>query len=164
MSPPLDAPRVKSLAGADLAAHIDGGARGNPGAAGYGVYLTDADGAPVDEIYGFLGVRTNNVAEYAGLIAALEYAIRAEADSLYVRSDSQLLVRQVNGQYRVKNAGLKPLFRRIKERTARLGRFRIEHVYREDNKDADALANRAMDESGGSGHFTTADILGDSAG
>jgi ribonuclease HI len=151
---------VKPLAGGALRAQIDGGARGNPGAAGYGVHLTLPDGKVWDEVWGFLGVRTNNVAEYAALLAALEYALRAGATSLHVRSDSQLLVRQILGEYRVKNPGLQPLFRRARARISRLGRFRIEHVFREQNEAADALANRAMDEGAGSGHFSAADLLG----
>jgi ribonuclease HI len=153
---------VRSTPGALLVAHIDGGARGNPGKAGYGVHLTVNDQEPVDEVYGFLGVRTNNVAEYAGLIAALEYALRAEASGLQVRSDSELLVRQIQGRYKVKNPSLQVLFRRAKERIAKLRSFKVEHVYRADNKEADALANRAMDEEGDSGHFVTEEILGTS--
>jgi probable phosphoglycerate mutase len=151
---------VKSLPGASLTAHIDGGARGNPGKAGYGVHLSTPDETLVDEAYGFLGVATNNVAEYAALIAALEYAVRAGARSLHVRSDSQLLVRQIQGSYRVKNKGLQPLFRRARQRIARLESFHIEHVFREENREADRLANRAMDEEAGSGHFTPEEILG----
>lgn len=141
-------------------AYIDGGSRGNPGKAGYGAYLTSKDGTAVEEIYGFLGTATNNVAEYAGLIAALEFAATKGLTSLSVCSDSQLLVRQIQGRYKVKNAGLQPLFRRAKQLITRLESFHIEHVYREDNVDADALANRAMDEESSSGHFAAAEILG----
>ena len=141
-------------------AHIDGGSRGNPGKAGYGAYLTSEDGSTVEEVYGYLGVATNNVAEYAALIAALEFAVAKDSASLSVCSDSQLLVRQIQGRYKVKNAGLQPLFRRARQLIGRLASFRIEHVYREDNVDADALANRAMDEEGSSGHFAAAEILG----
>jgi probable phosphoglycerate mutase len=151
---------VKSLPGTTLTAHIDGGARGNPGNAGYGVHLTLPDDGPVDEVYGFLGVATNNVAEYAALVAALEYAIRAGVRSLHVHSDSQLLVRQIQGSYRVKNKGLQVMFRQARQRIAKLESFRIEHVFREENKEADRLANRAMDEEGGSGHFAPEEILG----
>ena len=157
-------PAVRPLQGARLAAHVDGGARGNPGAAGYGVHLADAAGESLDEVYGFLGTRTNNVAEYAGLLAALEYALRAGAGALHVRSDSELLVRQIHGAYRVRNAVLQGLHRRARERIARLPEFRIEHVRREQNREADRLANRAMDERAGSGHFTVAEILGGAGG
>jgi len=144
-----------------LNASVDGGARGNPGKAGYGAHLTSESGDLVAEVYGFLGVATNNVAEYAALLAALEYALSAGASSLQVRSDSQLMVRQIQGRYKVKNAGLQPLFRRARELIGALERFRIEHVRREENKEADALANRAMDEEGDSGHFSRARILGE---
>ena len=155
---------VKPLPGEPLCAHIDGGARGNPGPAGYGVHLTLPDGTVWDEVWGYLGERTNNVAEYAALLAALEYALRSGAASLQVRSDSQLLVRQMLGRYRVKNLGLRPLFQRAREGAARLRTFKIEHVYREANRDADALANRAMDDGTGSGHFDAAEVLGPGSG
>jgi probable phosphoglycerate mutase len=151
---------VRPFEGVHLTAHIDGGARGNPGDAGYGVHLTGPDGEILDEVYGFLGVRTNNVAEYAALIAALEYAVRAEAGALTVWSDSELLVRQIRGQYRVKNAGLQPLHARARQQIARLAAFEIGHVRRERNREADGLANQAMDERNGSGHFTPGEILG----
>jgi ribonuclease HI len=142
-----------------LQAWIDGGARGNPGTSGYGAHLALPSGEVWDEVWGYLGVQTNNFAEYVALLAALEYAIRCGAGSFQVRSDSQLLVRQITGQYRVKNAGLKPLHTRARGQISHLKRFRIEHVYREDNREADALANRAMDDQGGSGHFTSEELL-----
>ena len=144
-----------------LNASVDGGARGNPGNAGYGAHVTSESGDIVAEVYGFLGVATNNVAEYAALLAALEFALHAGARSLHVRSDSQLMVRQIQGRYKVKNAGLQPLFRRARQLISDLDRFHIEHVRREENKEADALANRAMDEKGGSGHFSRERILGE---
>ena len=152
--------QVRPLEGVRLTAHIDGGARGNPGDAGYGVHLTDPEGEILDEIYGFLGVQTNNVAEYAALIAALEYAVRADVEGLAVWSDSELLVRQIRGQYRVKSPGLKPFHARARQRISRLAKFEIGHVRREKNREADALANQAMDERGGSGHFAPGEILG----
>ncbi|MGD8377208.1 MAG: ribonuclease HI family protein [Acidobacteriota bacterium] len=151
---------IRPLAGEALEASIDGGARGNPGNAGYGCHLTLPSGETWDEVWGHLGVQTNNVAEYVALLAALEYAIAAGAGSLRVRSDSQLLVRQILGKYRVKNPGLRPLFERARAAIARLPRFRIEHVYREDNREADALANRAMDTRESSGHLEAAALLG----
>jgi len=140
---------------------VDGGARGNPGKAGYGAHVTSESGDLVAEVYGFLGIATNNVAEYAALIAALEFALEAGAHSLHVRSDSQLVVRQIQGRYKVKNAGLQPLFRRARRLIGSLNCFHIEHVRREENKEADALANRAMDEEGDSGHFSRGRILGE---
>ena len=125
-------------------AWIDGAARGNPGEAGFGLYFVDGDGA--EEIAGYLGRATNNVAEYTALIAALAYARRLGVDDLTVYSDSQLMVRQINGQYRVKASHLKPYYHRALALKSGLARFTIEHVRREKNKDADRLANRAVDE------------------
>jgi probable phosphoglycerate mutase len=125
--------------------HIDGGARGNPGPAGFGVHVAGPDGATRDEIYGYLGTQTNNVAEYAALIAALRYAVAAKESTVAIRSDSELLVKQLRGEYRVKNAGLIPLYREAINLKARIPDFSIQHVRREQNKLADALANQAMD-------------------
>jgi ribonuclease HI len=129
--------------------HIDGGARGNPGPAGFGVHVEDATGEVVAELYGFLGRATNNVAEYAAFIAALEWAQAQGVHQLQVYSDSQLLVRQIEGAYKVRHAGLKPLYVRCRLLMTRFSLLRLEHVRREENKDADALANRAMDEGAG---------------
>ena len=128
---------------------IDGGSRGNPGPAGFGVHGEDSDGQVVVELYGFLGQATNNVAEYAGLLAALRWARDAGIGSLRLFSDSQLLVRQIQGSYKVRNAGLLPLFRRARGLLSSIPDFAIEHVRREENREADALANRAMDEAAG---------------
>ncbi len=124
---------------------IDGGARGNPGPAGYGVRVVGADGSTVDEIAEAIGVATNNVAEYRGLLAALEYAVARGLSDIVVRSDSELLVKQMRGEFRVKNAGLQPLHARASLLVRRIGRVRFEHVRRAQNAEADALANRAMD-------------------
>ncbi len=124
-------------------AWIDGAARGNPGEAGFGLYFVDGE---VREIAGFLGRTTNNVAEYAALIAALAYARRLGIEDLTVYSDSQLMVRQINGEYRVKASHLKPFYRRALALKQNLARFRIEHVRRAENRDADRLANLAIDE------------------
>jgi len=129
--------------------HIDGGARGNPGPAGFGVHAEDATGEVVAELYGFLGRTTNNIAEYAAFIAALEWARARGVTRLQVNSDSQLLVRQIEGSYKVRNAGLKPLHARCRSLMIGFPLLRLEHVRREDNKKADALANRAMDEGAG---------------
>lgn len=126
--------------------HIDGGARGNPGPAGAGIVLVDADdGVAIHEAGHFLGRTTNNVAEYEGLVRALELAASIGVRRLTLHSDSQLLVRQLTGQYRVKSAELRPLFERAQSLLRRFERWSIEHVRREHNARADALANRAMD-------------------
>ncbi len=93
-----------------IRAYIDGGARGNPGPAGYGVRIEDAEGNLIEELHGALGVATNNVAEYNGLLAALEWAVDARRAQLHIRSDSELLVKQMRGEYKVKNPGLQTLF------------------------------------------------------
>jgi len=128
-----------------LLAHIDGGARGNPGPAGYGVHVADEAGNVVAELYGYLGTATNNTAEYAALLALLEYARKAGAKSLRVLSDSELLVRQIKGEYRVKHPGLLVLHAAARRLIASLPSVIVEHVPRERNAEADALANRAMD-------------------
>jgi len=125
--------------------YIDGGARGNPGPAAAGVVLRADDGTILHAGGYYLGRATNNVAEYKGLLHALEAAAALEADELEIVSDSELLVRQLNGQYRVKNAGLRPLFDEAKKLAGRFARFSIRHVRREDNKDADGLVNQAID-------------------
>jgi len=124
---------------------IDGGARGNPGEAGCGVVIELSDGRRETHTL-FLGVTTNNVAEYAALLALLERARAIGVTSLQARSDSELLVKQVNGEYRVKAAHLQPLWLRAAELRRGLVRFSITHVRREANAQADSLANRAMDE------------------
>jgi ribonuclease HI len=126
-------------------AHIDGGARGNPGPAGYGVVIEDSDGQPVAELSEFLGIQTNNFAEYNGLLAALDFAITSRKPNLRVLSDSELMVKQIKGQYKVSSPMLKELYDRAKKMIAKLEWFSIEHVRRERNKEADALANEAMD-------------------
>jgi len=129
-----------------IVAYIDGGSRGNPGPAGYGVRVEDEQQLLVEELRGALGVATNNVAEYHGLLAALEWAAERGIPALEIRSDSELLVKQMLGVYRVKNPGLQPLHRRARLLAARVGRVRFQHVRRELNKEADRLANLAMDE------------------
>ncbi len=129
-----------------IVAYIDGGSRGNPGPAGYGVRIEDEQATLVEELRGALGVATNNVAEYNGLLAALTWAVDHTVTSLEVRSDSELLVKQMLGVYRVKNPGLQALHRKARLLAARVGRVRFQHVRRELNKEADRLANLAMDE------------------
>jgi ribonuclease HI len=132
-----------------LIAHSDGGARGNPGPAGYGVVIQDESGRKVAHLSEYLGHQTNNFAEYQGLIAALEYALQHGPKALKLISDSELLVRQIKGIYKVKNAVLQDLHGRAKELIAQLEWFSIGHALREQNQDADRLANEAMDKGMG---------------
>jgi ribonuclease HI len=132
-------------------ANIDGGSRGNPGPAAYGVVIRDGSGAIVARLKKYIGQNTNNVAEYFGLIAALDYAQTHGVRSLRVESDSELMVKQMRGQYKVKSADLKPLFERASKMAQGFESFRIEHVYREQNREADALVNQALDETGRAG-------------
>jgi ribonuclease HI len=132
-----------------LIAHSDGGARGNPGPAGYGVVIQDELGRKVAALSHYLGHQTNNFAEYQGLIAALEYAIEHGHKALKVVSDSELLVRQIKGIYKVKNATLQELHARAKQLIAQLEWFSIDHALREHNREADNLANEAMDKGSG---------------
>ncbi len=134
-----------------LVAHSDGGARGNPGPAGYGVVIQDQAGRRVAGLSQYLGHQTNNFAEYQGLIAALEYTIEHGPKALKVVSDSELLVRQIKGIYKVKNATLQELHARAKQLIAQLEWFSIDHALREHNREADELANQAMDKGTGRG-------------
>jgi ribonuclease HI len=135
--------------GADtLRAWVDGGARGNPGPAGYGVLLEDGEGRVLRRCWGFLDRATNNVAEYNGLILALEQALELGARRLEVRTDSELIQRQITGTYKVRQPHLRELYGRVRGLIGRLEGFRIEHVRREHNREADLLANRAMDQRG----------------
>jgi len=130
-----------------IVTYIDGGARGNPGPAGYGVSIQSPDGIVVAELYGPLGIATNNVAEYNGLLAALQWAIDHDARRVHIRADSELLVKQMRGEYKVKNAGLQPLYVRARLLAAQLDDVRFEHVRREFNTEADRLSNLGMDEA-----------------
>ena len=131
-----------------LRLHVDGASRGNPGEAGFGVHVTDPRGGEVASLFGYLGKATNNVAEYQALLHGLRFALARGATSVEVFSDSELLVRQLAGRYRVKNPGLLPLYREAQSLIARFARARLAHVPREQNREADALANRAVDERG----------------
>ena len=126
-------------------AYTDGGARGNPGPAGYGVHIVSPEGETVAELSRFLGIQTNNFAEYSTLLGALEWAIANGITHLRVVSDSELMVKQMQGRYKVASPGLKPLYDEARTRARKLEIFRIEHVLRGKNKRADALANAAMD-------------------
>jgi ribonuclease HI len=126
--------------------NIDGGSRGNPGPAAAGVVIRTADdGTVIHQAGVYLGVATNNVAEYGGLIEGLKRAAMFNATHVDVISDSQLMVRQMTGQYRVKNAGLKPLHAEAKQLARQFEKFTITDVRREHNKAADQMANLAMD-------------------
>jgi probable phosphoglycerate mutase len=129
----------------EIVAHIDGGSRGNPGPAAYGVAIETPQGQAVTAFAKFIGKTTNNFAEYQGLLAALEYALSHGYPRLRVLTDSELMARQISGQYKVRSPDLKPLFDRARAMIARLESFSIKHVYREQNREADRLANQAMD-------------------
>jgi ribonuclease HI len=141
-------PEAKPRAAA-FQANIDGGSRGNPGPASYGVVVRNERGEIVAKLKKYIGRMTNNVAEYYGLIAALDYAQSNRVRALRVESDSELLVRQMRGHYKVKSPDLRPLFERAKKMSQTFESFRIDHVYRERNTEADALANEALDETSG---------------
>lgn len=132
-----------------ILAYIDGGSRGNPGPAGYGVRIEDADGQVIEEFSAGIGSATNNVAEYQGLLAALRWALAHGHPVLHVRSDSELLVRQMRREYRVKHPNLQPLFAEASRLASRFESIRFEHVRRALNAHADRLANQAMDEASG---------------
>ncbi|RRA48074.1 ribonuclease HI family protein [Acidipila sp. EB88] len=134
-----------------VTAFCDGGSRGNPGPAGFGVFIQAENGSALAELSDFIGIRTNNVAEYSGLLAALDWAVTHGARELRVVSDSELMVKQMKGQYSVKSPDLKPLYEEAKRRVAKLGRFEMQHVLRGKNKEADRLANEAMDRGTGKG-------------
>jgi len=138
-------PEAPSSSGSWITAHCDGGARGNPGPAGFGALIQDADGQVLAELSEFLGIQTNNFAEYSGLLAAMDYALAQGHRRLRVISDSELMVKQIQGKYQVKSPGLRPLYEQAKKKIAQLEGFEIVHALRHKNKDADRLANQAMD-------------------
>jgi ribonuclease HI len=136
---------VTSSAQGYLVAYIDGGARGNPGPAGYGVVIEDEVGRPVANLSEYLGRQTNNYAEYSGLLAVLNYTLRHGFKALKVVSDSELMVKQIKGEYKVSSPTLKELHERATKLVDQLEAFEIRHVLREKNREADRLANVAMD-------------------
>ena len=136
---------AKPAPGGWITARCDGGARGNPGPAGYGAEITGPDGQVIAELSEYLGHRTNNYAEYSGLLASLQYALDHHHPRLRVVSDSELMVKQIQGKYRVNSPDLRPLWQQARQLIARLDAFEITHALRHKNKDADALANQAMD-------------------
>ena len=133
--------------------NTDGGSRGNPGIAGFGFDLVDENGAPIASGGWFLPKATNNVAEYSALVWGLENALAAGVADITVRADSELMVKQMLGQYKVKSEDLKPLFMRAKDLFSRFAKASIAHVYRTENKRADALANETMDARGPVGSY-----------
>ena len=132
-----------------ITAYCDGGSRGNPGPAGFGVYLEDEQGNMAGELSEYLGKKTNNFAEYSALLAALAFALKQGHPRLKVVADSELMVKQMKGQYRVNSPELRPLYEEAKRRAAQLEKFEIRHVLREKNRHADRLANQAMDKGMG---------------
>jgi len=144
------APEPKpAAAAAAYRINIDGGSRGNPGPAAYGILIRGANGGVVAKLKKYIGRFTKNVAEYYGLIAAMDYAQSHGVRAIRIESDSELLVKQMRGQYRVKSADLQPLYERAQKMSRAFDSFRIDHVYREQNREADALANEALDETEG---------------
>ena len=139
---------VQRSAAPSIQANIDGGARGNPGPAAYGVIVRDAKGEIIAELSDYLGIQTNNYAEYSGLLAALDFAVREKHLSLKVLSDSELLVRQMQGRYKVKSPGLIDLYDRARALVRKLEHFSIDHVLRQYNKEADSLVNQVLDSRG----------------
>jgi ribonuclease HI len=138
-------------------ANIDGAARGNPGPASYGVVVRKPDGTPLESLGKYIGRHTNNVAEYYALIAALDYAAAHGIKRLRVQSDSQLIVNQIKGLYKVKHPDLRPLHERAKKQAAGLESFTIQYIPREQNREADAAANAALDSTGGVKHAYAAE-------
>jgi probable phosphoglycerate mutase len=132
-----------------ITAYFDGGSRGNPGLAGWGAYIVADDGTALAELSGALGVATNNVAEYTGLIAALQWAVDHDLTALAVKGDSLLIVEQMRGNYKVKNEGLKPLHMKARMLVMQIGNVSFAHVPRDQNQDADRLSNIGMDANGG---------------
>src|SRR5271170_6771495 len=144
----FDAPKLSDLDGW-FTAHCDGGSRGNPGPSGYGAVVEDPQGRVAARLSGFLGIQTNNYAEYSGLIAVLEWAIENGARRMRVVSDSELMVKQMKGQYKVASPVLRPLYEQARRLAGRLDKFEMRHTLRGGNKEADQLANEAMDKGMG---------------
>jgi ribonuclease HI len=134
-----------------LTAHCDGGSRGNPGPSGYGAVIEDGRGQVVARLSEFLGVQTNNFAEYSGMLAVLKWALEHGHRKLRVVSDSELMVKQMKGQYKVASPGLRPLWEEARALTRKLDGFEMSHTLRGGNKEADKLANDAMDRGMGKG-------------
>jgi probable phosphoglycerate mutase len=141
--PPPSAP------GEGFTAHCDGGSRGNPGPSGYGAVIEDVQGRVVARLSEFLGIRTNNFAEYSGLLAVLRWATENRAQRLRVVSDSELMVKQMQGKYKVASPILRPLYEEARRLSRNIASFEMRHTLRGGNKEADRLANEAMDKGMG---------------
>ena len=147
--PPLGtASRSHPSSAPELIAYTDGASRGNPGPASYGVVIQDAHGKTLETLSQYVGEATNNVAEYRGLLAALEYAVSRQARRLKIYCDSELIARQMQGRYRVQSPALKPLYERARKLADQIGHFSIENLPRGQNRQADLLANQALDNRG----------------
>ncbi len=129
----------------ELTIYTDGASRNNPGEAGAGIFIT-RDGMPIKKIARYLGITTNNIAEYTAALIGLEHAVMLRASKVKLCADSELLVKQLNGQYKVRNEGLKPLYAKVKELIAKMDTVEVQYIPRAMNKEADALANKAIDE------------------
>ena len=129
----------------ELTIFTDGASRNNPGEAGAGIFIL-RDGQPLEKIARYLGTTTNNIAEYRAAIIGLEHCVKLGASVVRLHADSELMVKQLNGQYKVKNEGLRPLYQKAKELIAKIGCVEVKYIPREQNKEADALANKAIDE------------------
>lgn len=157
MTPTLfDPPESPSSSSEMLIAHCDGGSRGNPGPAGYGAIIEDQNGRVLARLSEYLGKRTNNYAEYSALLGVLAWALENKRPRLRVIADSELMVKQMQGKYKVNSPDLRPLWEEARRRAAKLERFEIAHTLRGGNKEADQLANDAMDRGMGRTTATTA--------
>jgi probable phosphoglycerate mutase len=145
------APSAAESRSEQYTAHCDGGSRGNPGPAGYGAVVEDSKGRVVAELSEFLGVKTNNFAEYSGLLGVLKWAVGHDVKRLKVVSDSELMVKQMQGKYKVASPILRPLFEEARKLSRRIENFEMRHTLRGGNKHADRLANEAMDKGMGKG-------------
>ena len=152
---------LHSTAGDWVHAHCDGGSRGNPGPSGYGAVITDTAGETMAELSEFLGIRTNNYAEYSGLLAVLAWALEHGHPRVKLVSDSELMVKQIQGKYKVNSPDLKLLWQQAHDRIAKLEAFEITHALRHKNKAADALANDAMDRGMRRGGVSSIAVAGD---
>ncbi|MGA2348789.1 MAG: ribonuclease HI family protein [Terracidiphilus sp.] len=138
-------PTPSNEAGGWLTAHCDGGSRGNPGPSGYGAVIEDAHGRVLAELSEYVGLQTNNFAEYSGLLGVLRWAVEHRTERLRVISDSELMVKQMQGKYAVKSPILRPLFEEARRLSRQIASFEMRHTLRGGNKTADRLANEAMD-------------------
>jgi ribonuclease HI len=145
MNDSLFPPPPSSKSNELLIAHCDGGSRGNPGPAGYGAIIEDQNGRILARLSEYLGKRTNNYAEYSALLGVLAWALENKQPCIRVVADSELMVKQMQGKYKVNSPDLRPLWEEARRRAAKLERFEIAHTLRGGNKEADQLANDAMD-------------------